>query len=1044
MRKFTCIILTLCMFAGIFASGEAFAVERNLARDEDVVVTASGASLDRDPVNVVNGILDNAYRWAVAASSENHWIQIRLAGVYAINRIVIYEAVNNLDSRYSDIKYSINGSDWYPVSYTHEKENYPLPNIGSSGSRKRTYTIALPVAAQYIRLTDDRAATYGLCEFEIYGISIDEADEIAFPPTDAGKIQLDKMLLVVPHEAESDIALSSTGIAGSAITWESSAPEIISETGIFNKPERSTIVTLTATIKIEALEDTKVFEIMVKGYVDFIILEGINGTIFKGGPFYPYKAVDFKDLFEVDGSNGTNGTVPFTDGGLIALKEADGIRLTAKATQTAGPARNSIIFNKTYNIPEITDLGYQYYIELLVNDNALGAVTYDFGKNGDAGAIQIRRKDNYTGADGVVPSEGPATYVFLRNGEPVQNASFTAGIDTKIGFLIIPPTNKMILYKDGVRLSELLFDFTNEKSAFETLTIKMYHSISTSALTTANHNFTFKSIDVYQGDFILPQEMLDADIADFKFNYLTNERQDYIKSNLALPDKGKFGSDIIWTSSDETVVNPVTGVVTRGIVDKTITLTATFKGIDMHEETMEFEIVVKRKLTDGNVAADAHVSMDVYSIEPLANLVDEDLDTFIETLLPEQKPKITVRLEEKQGISGIKLYEGLIDGQYSIKTGLLEVSDDGKNWTVVANVNGIGEEKTFSFEPVIKQYIRFTVTDKKEDKGIKLYEMEAFLNATPLQLANVDANNLKAFNHYIVTESAVLPTSGIFGSNVSWTSSNTSVISNTGVVSRPENDTTVTLTATVTNNGMSATISFNYLVTGTKEKQGVQLPAGGGSRGSVAGTGMLATIVIDTSDEQDASPSEEGGTRKNFEDVSKDHWAFEYINSLYEKGVVLGDGSGNFYPQNEITREEFLKMLMLILDIQVTDYSYHIFDDVKPDEWYSGYVYTAYNLNICKGLSDEKFGVGDKISRQDMAVMTVQALKYIGIELPNEEGHYVNDLDMVSDYAKDDVSYLVNAGIITGDLSSNFNPFNKVLREQASKILSMVYDFREF
>ncbi len=47
---------------------------------------------------------------------------------------------------------------------------------------------------------------------------------------------------------------------------------------------------------------------------------------------------------------------------------------------------------------------------------------------------------------------------------------------------------------------------------------------------------------------------------------------------------------------------------------------------------------------------------------------------------------------------------------------------------------------------------------------------------------------------------------------------------------------------------------------------------------------------------------------KPFNDI-ENHWAKEYILKLYDYGIVLGDGEGNFYPDRLITRAEAAKMV---------------------------------------------------------------------------------------------------------------------------------------
>jgi len=57
-----------------------------------------------------------------------------------------------------------------------------------------------------------------------------------------------------------------------------------------------------------------------------------------------------------------------------------------------------------------------------------------------------------------------------------------------------------------------------------------------------------------------------------------------------------------------------------------------------------------------------------------------------------------------------------------------------------------------------------------------------------------------------------LPKIGLHGTNIIWTSSNPLVISNTGIVTRTNNDETITLTATITLGSVTDTKVFTLTV----------------------------------------------------------------------------------------------------------------------------------------------------------------------------------------------------------------------------------------
>ena len=122
----------------------------------------------------------------------------------------------------------------------------------------------------------------------------------------------------------------------------------------------------------------------------------------------------------------------------------------------------------------------------------------------------------------------------------------------------------------------------------------------------------------------------------------------------------------------------------------------------------------------------------------------------------------------------------------------------------------------------------------------------------------------------------------------------------------------------------------------------------------------------------DSIQSGGGTTGTSYSDVAKDAWYYEAVESLTEQGVVNGDGTGRFNPDAPVTREQFVKMLLLATDTELLDVQ-NPFEDVDTNEWYSPYVLTAKEQGIVKGITDTVFGIGTNIVRQDMAVLIVRA-----------------------------------------------------------------------
>lgn len=172
-----------------------------------------------------------------------------------------------------------------------------------------------------------------------------------------------------------------------------------------------------------------------------------------------------------------------------------------------------------------------------------------------------------------------------------------------------------------------------------------------------------------------------------------------------------------------------------------------------------------------------------------------------------------------------------------------------------------------------------------------------------------------------------------------------------------------------------------------------------------------------------------------FADIDENFWAGEAINYLAQKEIISGTGNGSFEPYRNVTREEFTKMLILANDLMV-DYAVPTFDDAARHDWFYPYVASAQNTGIVTGYSADCFGVGDNITRQDMAVLIYRAFLHKGTELKSVRDSitFFDDAE-IDDYAKDAVYSLYKAGIINGFDNGSFGPGKYATRAEAAKML---------
>ena len=203
------------------------------------------------------------------------------------------------------------------------------------------------------------------------------------------------------------------------------------------------------------------------------------------------------------------------------------------------------------------------------------------------------------------------------------------------------------------------------------------------------------------------------------------------------------------------------------------------------------------------------------------------------------------------------------------------------------------------------------------------------------------------------------------------------------------------------------------------KNNGTSAPVGGGS---------FAPVV-----KQEESKEEPKTENILFDDVSALHWAYTDIYFLKDLGVISGISEKMFAPDKNITREQFLKLLIDAFKIEMVGDSNINFSDVVSGSWYEEYVKIGVANGIINGRSNLYFGVGEPITRQDVCVMLSRALK---LDTNNVSTLAFGDSQEISEYAKASVSCLVEYAVIKGFDDNTFGPLKSCTRAQGAKIIS--------
>ena len=208
----------------------------------------------------------------------------------------------------------------------------------------------------------------------------------------------------------------------------------------------------------------------------------------------------------------------------------------------------------------------------------------------------------------------------------------------------------------------------------------------------------------------------------------------------------------------------------------------------------------------------------------------------------------------------------------------------------------------------------------------------------------------------------------------------------------------------------------------------------GGGGGGASGGVNTGTKYEGTYEEPIVSENTKPDVFVNpFTDIEGIPWATESILALTHKGIINGKSEKSFAPNDFITREEFVKLIVGALGYTNDAYT-NIFADVNDNDWYASFVNIANKRGIVKGIGDGKFGIGENLSRQDMVVMLCNALKAENVEIPTSDVSF-NDKNKISDYAVSAVGTLNKLGIVKGVSSTEFDPTGNATRAQAAKVV---------
>ena len=170
---------------------------------------------------------------------------------------------------------------------------------------------------------------------------------------------------------------------------------------------------------------------------------------------------------------------------------------------------------------------------------------------------------------------------------------------------------------------------------------------------------------------------------------------------------------------------------------------------------------------------------------------------------------------------------------------------------------------------------------------------------------------------------------------------------------------------------------------------------------------------------------------QKFWDVPKDHWAFEYVADLADRGVIDGYEDGSFKPESTVTRAEWAKIMVDAAGVAVNDNSVNFTD--MSNHWANKYVNAA--KNYLTGYTDGSYRPNQAAVREDVTVAMVKLKGYDLSDVDYSVLSKFTDNDSISAYAKGYVAVAISKDLIDGFEDNTFRGQATLTRAEAATLL---------
>ena len=172
-----------------------------------------------------------------------------------------------------------------------------------------------------------------------------------------------------------------------------------------------------------------------------------------------------------------------------------------------------------------------------------------------------------------------------------------------------------------------------------------------------------------------------------------------------------------------------------------------------------------------------------------------------------------------------------------------------------------------------------------------------------------------------------------------------------------------------------------------------------------------------------------------FTDVKGDQWYANFVDYAYNHGLMAGTGSKSFSPNQTMTRGMLVTVIHAIAGKPAPTTGNH-FSDVKANDYFAPAVTWCYENGIVAGTGAKTFSPNQKVTREQMVAIMMKFANHTGADVSKRADlSKYSDAGKIEGYAVDAFKWAVASGVISGSSDTTLSPKAGAVRAECAVVL---------